>query len=516
MNKYLFLFLFVIYSVDAYATFEYSSNGLVEYFDDTEIVVQDGVEIGAVNDDMINMSNSVRLYNYGTINADINADTNNLIIYNYGTINGSIVNGGEIRQMITDDMGINNINVSGGNYTVHINNVQELHFSDIKNINAESILINNSWIYIDDFNDWQNWDKNVSTSGTIHFKIADKGTVNSNGEFIQNVSGAQSVIVEIENLDDYERTQLGSGYYLSIVRENNYEIIDNNENTANTDNALLNEIRESDPNDRLISALDYARNAATINKIKNKSYRFNHDILLRPLRVINNFSLMDNVHNKYDLGAGIKPTYTVSDKISGIGTLLYLNNRYNDFYYNLGISLNYFKYHDDINEFSGMMYGFDIGAKQYFNNLWINGSVGLNLTKFDANYIMSGNKIENNPYGISWHLGTDIGYDFNITNGFVINPFVGMLYQNYHVVDVSDNDFYVRAGMDARYSFAVDGIKYEYGITGAVNSNLDFLTSLKFGFWSITDMAGATVNIGMLHDDTDYHYQLSVDAKMVF
>ena len=79
---------------------------------------------------------------------------------------------------------------------------------------------------------------------------------------------------------------------------------------------------------------------------------------------------------------------------------------------------------------------------------------------------------------------------------------------------ISDNDFYVRSGAGLKYSFAIDGIKYEYELDGAVASNADLFSALKVGFWSITDEAGASLGVGVLKDDFGLNYQLSLLQRL--
>lgn len=521
MKKYLFLIngLFVASSVyaDASQTFMAGTNYLsVVAFDSgvENVYVEPGAEVSSVGN-TITMNGPICLHNNGTIYGNIDTNEQNLSIYNSGTISGNIINtNGNVTQIITPDTGIHFVNVPNGNFYVHIENMGEnnLNFSDIKNINATYFDVKNTSIVIDDFTQWQNWGQTINLSGPIHLIITDTNATDYEGEIIENIYGNKSVIVEIDGLDSSSRTyveSIGNRFKLKIIRETNYSVLNSGENS------VLEKIKESDSGDKLITALNSARSIDEINRIKNMSYRFNHGILLRPIRVINNFALMNGINEKSDFGLGFTPMYTMSDKISNLGGRVYVGNHYNNFYFNFGLQLNHFEYSDDINDFSGFIYGADIKLKQYFNKLWFNGVGGINVTKFKANYI-SNNEIKNNPYGISGYGGIDTGYDFNIVNDLLVSPFIGVIYQTYKVADISDNDFYVRGGAGLKYSFVTDGIKYEYGLDGAIASNGNLYSSVKVGFWSVTDEAGATLSVGMLKDDLDYNYQLSINAKMLF
>ena len=84
------------------------------------------------------------------------------------------------------------------------------------------------------------------------------------------------------------------------------------------------------------------------------------------------------------------------------------------------------------------------------------------------------------------------------------------------VADVYDEDFYIRSGAGLKYFFAIDGIKYEYELDGAIASNGSLFSTLKVGFWSITDEAGASLGVGVLNNDFGLNYQLLLNAKMLF
>lgn len=492
---------------------EIDYSAVVAFDDGVEnVYVESGAEVSSLGN-TITMNGAICLHNNGIIYADINTNAQNLLVYNSGTIYGNIINtDGNVTQVITSVPEITDINVIGGVFNVQIENFDNLNFSAIEGISATAFDIKNTSIVINDFTQWQNWGQTVNLSGPISLIITDTNATDYDGAIIGNIFGNNSVGVQISGLDSSVRTEtehIGNRFRLRIIRETNYNVINGGANSA------LEKIRQSNPDDKLIKALDSATNTNEILDIASKSYRFNHRILLQPVRVINNFALMNGINDKSDFGLGFTPMYTVSDKISNLGGRVYIGNHYNDFYFNFGLKLNHFEYSDNINDFSGFTYGADIKLKQYFKKLWFNGIGGINVTKFKANYI-SNNEIKNNPYGMSWYGGIDTGYDFNISDDFSVSPFIGAIYQNYKVADVLDNDFYVRGGAGLKYSFVTDGIKYEYGLDGAIASNGNLYSSVKVGFWSITDEAGATLGVGMLQDDFDYNYQLSINAKMLF
>ena len=455
------------------------------------------------------------LYNNGTINGWINTNGNNLFVYNTGVINGGITiqSGGNVTQIMRSVDEVTNINVTVNNFYVEIDGINNLDFDDIRNINANTFYVQNSSIVIDDFNDWQNWNQNMNFDGPITLIINDVETV-SDGISCNDY-------LNLNNLHKIELTQNGSNVVLNIVRETNYDrIADTNGGGDNGDNFAINhpleEIRASHPNDKLLQALDSVNNMDEVNYIKDKSARFNHGILLRPIKLLNSFSVINNVNDKNDFGIGFTPFYTMSENIKNLGGRVYGGYNYDDVYFNFGFNFNKFNYQDNLNDFYGFTYGFDSNVKKYFDKLWVNSLFGFNLTKFKTNYISSNNTIKNNPLGISGYLGTDAGYDFDVYPNVVISPFMGFAYEYYKVADINDSDFYVRGGASAKYSFTVDGIKYDYSVMVSGESDKSLFSGITAGFWSVVDKAGVSVNAGMLKSDMGYAYQLSLNAKMLF
>ena len=66
------------------------------------------------------------------------------------------------------------------------------------------------------------------------------------------------------------------------------------------------------------------------------------------------------------------------------------------------------------------------------------------------------------------------------------------------------------------YFFVVDGVKYEYSAMAAYGTNGDLMANFKVGFTSVTDEAGMSLNAAVLKDDFDYHYKISLNAKVLF
>ncbi len=523
MKKYLFLIfaLLAFCGADALAEIVYNSDNTISSFDDTNITIGQNVEISAATTAGILMSNGVNLHNNGTINGVINTNGNSLNIYNTtdnATIN--VTGGGNVTQIISAENEITHINVVGSGYAVSIDGVSSVNFSDIQTMGADSFTVTATRIIIDDYNDWQtSLDLNISLEDNVVLVVNDENTVRS-GDVIAHTVSEDTVNVEVPNLDNMykiKREKANGGIVLYIVRETNYsKVFEDSEPIERKRNSALDLIREDNPHDKLLMALDKAKNMTEFNHLKSLSYRFNHDILLRPVKMQNKFMWMNFIKNEKESGVGIEPYYVMSDKINVMGGHVYSGYKFDNIYLGAGVNIGRFDYKDKLNDFSGMFYGFDINSKQTFDKFWLGEAFALSMTNFKADYISEQGDIKKNPSALSWYGDVMAGYDFKFERDITLSPVVGFAYQSYKVADVSDTDSFVHGGANAKYFFAMDGIKYEYSLSGSIGTNGDMFANFGIGFVSVTDDFGVSLNTGVLKDEFDYYYAFSLNAKVMF
>ena len=513
MKKYLVSLLLIFVITDACAETVYDGiDNKLNSFNDDIVYVNSGAVVKPLGSSIAIDYPAVVIHNYGTITGPIDANDNSFFIYNTGIISGNIItNHGEIiTQIINSGADRTNFSINPANFRVEVETGStEIDFDNIKNLDAGKIIIKDSRIVMNDFADWRNWDKDVDIDGSVCLVITDAGTVH-NGDVVNHAVSGDTVHVEILGLDGLYRANLswvGGQWVITNVRETNYNKMEN---------SVLETLRSGHSGDKLLSALDTAKDWQEIERIKKLSYRFNHDILLRPVRVVNDFALIDMINNEADSGAGISASYILSDSIKNFGGRIYIGKKYKNLYFNTGFTLNSFSYKDNLNDFSGLMYGLDIKSKQMVDKLWFREIFGANLTKFKADYITDKNEIKNNPIGFSLFGAIDTGYDFDVYEDIVIAPIVGLVWQNAKVADVTDTDFYVRGGSEIKYSFVTDGIKYEYSLNSFIGSNGNFSAGSKIGFWSVVDEAGAFLDITAFKDEFDWRYKFSLTGKILF
>lgn len=518
MNKYLGLFLPFFALTGAFATEYMVDTPNIDVFDDYNITINHGVVISANSSGIINTKDYgvTHLNNYGTINGTIDTNGRNIIIVNSGTISGGIsANGGMVQQNVSSNVEMSPINVVGGSYKVTIENVQNADFNVIKSINATSFVMKDSVIIVNNLSDLQNWTQDVRLNGQVCL-IVNNVEPEELEITIDNISnGIENLSLQINNVNSayaVKSENKGGTLVITTERVTDSNLIYKGGNTKNH-GEVLEQIRNKHPGDKLINALDNAK-ASDIDNIKNNSYRFNHSILLRPIKMINSFTLSENIIP--DDGVGLNTFYVFSNSVKDFGGEFYIGGHFDNLYLNFGLNIHDFVYKDDLNDFSGLSYGLNIKAKQKINNFWIDGIVGLALTKYNADYVTDENALETNPFGLSEYGKISVGYDFKLTTDFIISPFVGSIYQRNKVADINENDLNFIGGTDVKYNFVVDGIKYEYAFSGSVANNSDVYASFKIGFLSLTDGAGASFNAGVLKNEYDYYYKLSVNAKILF
>ena len=137
MKKYLIIIGCLLFCLDTNAEqtfvsgYDYSS---VSYFSDSVVRVEDGAILSEPGN-TITMTFPVYLHNNGQINGTIDTGGYNLFVYNSGNINGNInATGANVMQIITSDAEVSNINLTGGNLYVTLDNYQTANFNDIKDI----------------------------------------------------------------------------------------------------------------------------------------------------------------------------------------------------------------------------------------------------------------------------------------------------------------------------------------------------------------------------------------------
>lgn len=387
-----------------------------------------------------------------------------------------------------------------------------INFTEIRDTVAYRYEFANSVVFIDDFSDWQNWVANVDFGSNVSLRIKNLGMLN-NGEKLEHVPASDEVNVSVKDADNLYTVNFShnsGNLFLKLTRENDYTKI-----FRDSRGTFLGSLRTNNPNDKMLMAMDSAGSMYELNSVMNSSYHFNPLILMNPIKTINRAVLL-NFLSKSREGVGADIDYVLSDKISDYAGHLYFANHYNDLYFTIGLNLNSFSYKDNVNEFTGLAYGIDARAKQYLNDFWLDGILGINRATFNADYIYSDGGATSNPTGVSEYARFSLGYDIKHVSDFVLSPFVGLLFQKSEILGMSDLDVFLHTGLNAEYEFVMDGIKYRYGASVGANDEANWNIGINIGFLSVVDDAGAHFGIDMFQDDFGTNYKFSINANVRF
>lgn len=393
-----------------------------------------------------------------------------------------------------------------------IHDYDYINFAEIKNTVADKYEFDNSVVFIDDFSDWQNWNGYAVFGTNVSFRIKNLGMAN-NGEKLEHVPASDEVNVSVKDADNLYTvnfTHDAGSLFLNLVRETDYTKI-----FRDSRGTFLENLRANQPNNKMLSVLDRATSMQEINSVMNSSYHFNPIILMRPIKTINQAAL-SNFLSDFRTGIGADIDYIISDKTSDYGGHLYYADKYEDLYFKMGLNLNRFSYADNTNEFTGMVYGIDVRAKQYLNNFWIDGLFGVNRATFNADFVYSNGSVSNKPTGMSEYARVGLGYDIKHVSDFVLSPFAGMMFQKSDISGMTDSDINLYSGIIGKYDFVMDGIKYEYGASLATDESANIDLGIKVGFLSVLDNAGAYATVNIFQNDFGTNYKLSVNANLRF
>ena len=171
---------------------------------------------------------------------------------------------------------------------------------------------------------------------------------------------------------------------------------------------------------------------------------------------------------------------------------------------------------NEVDDYKGTAYGLDIKSKIDISNFWIKNILGFNVVNFKTGDMFVENDIKNNPSGHSVYGTFDVGHDYNVFEDLVLSPFAGIAFQSASILNTTDSNFDVRGGGNVKYGFVMDGLKYEYAIGGAINTNNDIFGMFKIGFLSVSDNAGISFGADIFKNEYGLNYKLSINGKIEF
>ena len=207
----------------------YNTDTTTDVFNENEIIVRENVVVNS-DSGYINIDKQgTFIENNGTINAILDTNGNNLRIKNSGNVGGIDINGfSSVTQIISNNSEITDINISGNTnrFYISVEDFDNVKFSDIKDLDSNNFSFTKSSVVIDNFADWNNYEKSVSFIGNDNKLIITNSYTVESGAYIKNTSGATNIEVIISDQDNLHKAQITKtpqGTIVYVVRETDYQ-----------------------------------------------------------------------------------------------------------------------------------------------------------------------------------------------------------------------------------------------------------------------------------------------------
>ena len=492
------------------------------------------------------------ILNYGTINGISVAGGIGITIQNYGEVNGDVVllcNDfgicAHVTQIITGivdtNSGLNDINlISGlsGHVVIVANDSHEISLVDVIAAagDATQIVLTSEKVVLDigAIGEHPNicFDPGVTNILLPEVGIGQSEVANSVGFIIrgwteywdetqpilsgivlenaeQNFGGA--IFEGIDPMFAPHADLEGSRLYARFARQTNYKKVFENELGD-----WLDDLRDENPDDKLLGALDAARSRAGLRDVLSRSMRTNPIKLLDPVRSFNAFMLGDHIH---DLAFGIvaEPFYIYSGDFSVLGGGAGVSGRVaKNLVAKFGAYAGRMDYDGELDNFNAMIYGANFGAMYKDSDFYARAIGTVSSANFSDIEIFDGTRGVKNPGGLSGAGIVDGGFVFRLFDEFDLTPFVGARFDYAHVSDFSDTDLNMRFGLNIDKETTVDGNRYAFGVSAVGQTNGDIYGSIYTDIMSVVDGVGGRLQFGILNDDLGLSYRISLDAKFAF
>lgn len=471
-------------------------------------------ENSIIESENLNITNSLILENYGTIENDIYVYDNYVLnLENYGVISGDIYlgNNSSLFQIIRDSDDISSLDTNSA-FSILVQSQDFLSWTNIINNadGADKIILEDVNVLLDSFD---NISMEIQLSGENILTINDIDLLLNNVVF-SNVSGDGSLTVLADDLNSLYKIKTirdDNKIYFEMYRETDYIKILDYKNGA-----ILNSMRTSSVNSRLLSAMDRASSVSELYDVMGKSVMFNPINLMLPIKTFNNFESYD-FDNKdlNDAGLKLTPTY-----IQGSGLNLYSGKvsvfaDYNDWDFVFSSYVGNFTESDNINNFSGFLYGGNIKAFYNKDNIFMNVLFGYTGAKFKTSGVLNSDILVYAPSGRSIYGDMYIGKKFNF-NDFYLSSFGGIGAVRSSVLNYTETDVYARFGGAAGFGFEQMGLSYDYSVFLSAQTDMVQTAGIKMEIWSILDGAGGSLSYQILNNEMGISSKFSADLKFVF
>ena len=471
----------------------------------------------------MSIEKSANITNMGNISGFVEVRSGlDVYIQNLGNIDATfyIPNTSRITQVIKDKKDINPILGATNNFQIMVQNEEKIAWKDLQDISiwADKIVLNNSVLdlssklsavtvvdnvfspeielrgnnvlYIDDVSEFS--DKpllsNISGEGTVNINVSEQNPLYRVSSYIKN-----------------------NELFVTLVRETDYlRILGDNKGS------FLNNLRETNPNDKLLSVLDAAESIDDINKIMARSIRLNPINLMDSVVVFNSFVINDFSKNLdgfvitplfvysddfYISGVTVDAAYRIADKLT-IGATGYAAES---------------EFVNDMDEYNSVLYGGNVRIEYIDKLLLARMMFGMTQSDFDIGAVFDGISTVVDPSGSSLYSVADFGFNFNVGDNFRISPFVRAGFDSIKIIGCSDKNVFTGIGTDISLNAGIYDIEYKYGLNFSAYTNGTVNAAFRIGVISIADKAGGNIDVGLvLNEFGEYSYKVSAGVNFKF
>ena len=331
---------------------------------------------------------------------------------------------------------------------------------------------------------------------------------------LSNVSGDGHFSIltdEINPLYKLYTYTLDNNIYVETVRETDYAKIFKND-VGN----FLNDLRNSQSDNKLLLKLDNATSLAEMDEIMSASVRLNPLKLMDVVNVFNMFEIneISNVSDRIS----VSPIFIFSNDFTISG--LSFNADYG-FYKNLRAGLSLYsakaKIKSDIEDYESALYGGNVHIAYFDDLLMARAIAGIANAKFDIGSVFDGTNTVMDPSGKSYYYVADMGFNFNVSKRFFIAPFMRVGLNSLKLLNNSDKSAITGVGADLLFDASMYDIEYKYGLNVSTYTNEQINAAFKIDINSVADKAGGYLNLGLVYDElkrVGYKIQVGVNFKL--
>jgi len=475
-----------------------------------DFVVSLGTRIGAGK---INIGKSMILKNLGTIDANINVCRDCVLYFqNNGNFSGTfgLADGAKLIQVVSTADDLRHI-VSDSVSAVMVAGADGIAMSDIAGVVSRRLIFDNAKVVLDTTD--LSFVDLIELRGETIIVADEKFTVPSGG-LTMHVAGDGSLHISGSRPDalmGLRVIRVGDMLYINYARETDYVKI-----FGNSTGAFLNDLRRTNPGDKLLRELDGARNMDELHHVMQKSVRLNPMLLMRMPRIIDRLETTPS--RARDGGSDAGPFYVRTSDASVYGVRMNFAHRPTK---RVGIGATGYIFvgdnDDEINEYGFLSYGANFRANYEIDEYWFaRGVLGASHSLFEVGPVFDDDSAVANPSGINIYGALDTGANLNIGTGWRMSPFAGIVADAARVAGDAAHDIIPRAGVGIARGAEENGIRYDYEIGMSAYASGDFDTWLRAAFLSALDRMGANIELGLSHNDIGFMYRVALGFDFMF